>query len=124
MELGRYGTPSQPTELTKKLLPAKRTQLPCEGTRYRVRPTKDARRDGRRADLPTLLLVAVLTEPLLPLVSGNLVALALTAAWHKSRGQGGKSGAGKGTHRQMILQMSARTLTRAFDTMVRLGCFV
>ena len=39
----------------------------------------------RRAGLPALLLVAVLAEPLFPLVGGDLVALALTSAGHRDR---------------------------------------
>ena len=57
--------------------------------------TDDEQRPGRAARRPrglaALLLVAVLAEPLLPLVRGDLVALALLAAGHRSRGIGERS---------------------------------
>src|SRR5690606_31379556 len=63
---------------TRKAAPAEQTQLP-RGLRA-ARPLRAPA--GRGDGLAVLLLVAVLPKPLLPLVGGDLVALALPAAGH------------------------------------------
>jgi len=65
-----------------------------------------------RSALFAFLLVAVLPKPLLPLVSSNLMALALTTGGHKVGGQGNRFRAYKGRHRQRVFQMPVHMLPR------------